>query len=172
MPRGGARPGAGRPKKPLADKIIEGNPGKRDIMVLKFNPNNSKTDKSKKAKLPTYLDIVAKEGNDDLPKASEIYTMFANFIEQAGCLEFVTEALIEDFAFLRRAYLECEVMNRKIGRIVNGGKRSPYVSMALDYQKSAMAVYIQIWQIVAQNSETKFEGGGNAFLDALKNRGY
>jgi len=36
MPWGGARPGAGHPQKPLAEKIMEGNPGKREITVVKF----------------------------------------------------------------------------------------------------------------------------------------
>ena len=34
--RGGARLGAGAKKKPLADKIAEGNPGKRNITVINF----------------------------------------------------------------------------------------------------------------------------------------
>ena len=182
MPRGGARPGAGRPKKPLADKIIEGNPGKRELTKLKFPGNgkqelgfekNSNTQKSKPGaafRLPSYLDMVAKEGGDVLPPASEIYRMLADWIAGAGCLEFVAPNLVEDFAFLRRAYLECEYMNRRLGRIASG-KRSPYVNMALDYQKAMMAVYNQIWLIVSQNCETKYEGK-NEFLEMLKNRGF
>jgi len=182
VPRGGARPGAGRPKKPLADKIIEGNPGKRDLTKLKFPADeksnagfekNSKPQKSKPgatARLPSYLDMVAKEGGDVLPPASEIYKMLWDWIAGAGCSDFVAPNLVEDFAFLRRAYLECEYMNRKLGRIASG-KRSPYVNMALDYQKAMMAVYNQIWLIVSQNCETKYEGK-NEFLEMLKNRGF
>ena len=33
---GGARPGAGKKKKPLADKVLEGNPGKRQLQVIEF----------------------------------------------------------------------------------------------------------------------------------------
>ena len=33
--RGGARIGAGAKKKPLADKIAEGNPGKRALTVIR-----------------------------------------------------------------------------------------------------------------------------------------
>ena len=33
---GGARIGAGQKKKPLSDKIAEGNPGKRKLTVLDF----------------------------------------------------------------------------------------------------------------------------------------
>lgn len=35
--RGGARVGAGAKKKPLADKIAEGNPGKRALTVIDFD---------------------------------------------------------------------------------------------------------------------------------------
>lgn len=179
MPRGGARPGAGRPKKALADKILDGNPGKRELTKLNFPANeNSKvksnaenSKKSKPYRMPSYLDMVAKEGGDVLPPASEIYKILADWIEGSGCAEFVAPNLVEDFAFLRRAYLECEYMNRKMGRIASG-KRSPYVNMALDYQKAMMTVYNQIWLIISRNCEEKYDGGKNAFLEMLKNRGF
>ena len=34
--RGGARIGAGAKKKPLAERIAEGNPGKRELTVIDF----------------------------------------------------------------------------------------------------------------------------------------
>ena len=34
--RGGARAGAGAKRKPLADKIAEGNPGRRKLTVIDF----------------------------------------------------------------------------------------------------------------------------------------
>jgi len=66
MPRGGARAGAGRPKKSLSDKLLEGNPGKRELTALRFggdnNSNNSAAGNSKESKkstaiskLPSYL---------------------------------------------------------------------------------------------------------------------
>jgi len=182
MPRGGARVGAGRPKRPLADKILEGNPGKRELTVLKIpteNQTGNHTEDSKtrysqisknKSKLPTYFDITAKEGGDVLPPASVIYKVLADFIAGAGCTEVVAPILLEDFAFLRRGYLECEYMNRKLGRIASG-KRSPYVNMALDYQKAMMAVFNQIWLVISRNCEEKYEGK-NAFLEMLTNRGF
>lgn len=171
MPRGGARPGAGRPKKPLADKILEGNPGKRELTKLKFKSDkNSNAEKSEKSKTPTYIDMVAKEGGDVLPQASEIFAALTDYIARAGCTEFVTNNLVEDFAFLRRAYLECEWMNRKMGRIANG-RRSPYVNMALDYHKSMMQVYNQIWLIIKDNSEEKLESK-NEFLELLKSKDF
>ena len=40
MASGGARPGAGRPKKAVTQKILEGNPGKRPIEVVNFTTDN------------------------------------------------------------------------------------------------------------------------------------
>jgi hypothetical protein len=120
--------------------------------------------------MPSYLDMVAKEGGDVLPPASEIFAILTAWVESSGCGDIVAPSLVEDFAFLRRGYLECEYMNRKLGRIASG-KRSPYVNMALDYQKAMMAVYDKIWLIVSQNCETKVEGK-NEFLAMLMNRGF
>ena len=187
MPRGGARPGAGRPKKPLSDKVLEGNPGKRELTVVQFDerkkskPENSNTGiqtgiqrKNQTAQpprgMPSYLDMIAKEGGETLPPAGEIFSMLTAWVEGSGCGDIVAPNLVEDFAFLRRAYLECEYMNRKLGRIASG-KRSPYVNMALDYQKAMMAVYNQIWTIISQNSQASVEGK-NEFLTMLMNRGF
>ena len=37
MASGGRRPGAGRPKKAAAQKILEGNPGRRPIEVVNLS---------------------------------------------------------------------------------------------------------------------------------------
>ena len=40
MGKRGPKPGTGgRPKKPLADKITDGNPGKRPLTVIDFKDN-------------------------------------------------------------------------------------------------------------------------------------
>jgi hypothetical protein len=62
-------------------------------------------------------------------------------------------------------------MNRTRGRIANG-KRSPYVTMAVDYNKQAMAIYDRVWNIIARNSEQPYSDGKNEFLNLLANRGF
>ena len=165
MPKGGARPGAGRPKKPIAEKLLDGNPGKKPITVLKFENELQNLPLP-----PSYLDIASQEGDDTLPKASEIYNALAYYIDRAGCTSFVSPALIEGFAYLWRSFLECEYVNKKHGRIVKG-KRSPYVQMSIDYAKAAHQFYAQIWSIISQNSTAKFEGK-NDFIEMLTNRGF
>ena len=166
MPRGGYRPNAGRKKRPLADKLLEGNPGKRELTVVRFQnqAENSTT------KPPTFLEQCGREGDETLPSAAELFQLLREFVISSGCEAIVAPNLIEDFAHLRRAFLECEYMNRKMGRIANG-KRSPYVSMAVDYSKQAMTIFDRIWNVMSQNSEQPYEGK-NAFLQLLQNRGF
>ena len=178
MPSGGKRPGAGRPRKPLTSRIEEGvdKVSHKKPKVLEFPSENSEVNqnkKSKKSKLPTFLEMSSKEGNASLPSALTIYEQTLEWVIASGCEKFVPKQLIEDFAFTRRSYLESEYMNKKLGRMVQGGKQSPYVRSAIEYLKQTTALYREIWQIVAQNSTTDFTGNGsNAFLEMLKNRGF
>ena len=182
VPSGGKRAGAGRPRKALSARIEEGVDAvsHRKPKVLDFPPenqNNQNIQKSKnqnsKLALPSFLDMTSKEGDDSLPSASDIYRQTLDWIVSAGCEKFVPPQLIEDFAFTRRGYLECEYMNKRLGRVLQGGKPSPYIRAALDYMKQATAFYREIWAIVAQNSTKDFTGNGsNAFLEMLTNRGF
>jgi len=188
MPSGGKRPGAGRPRKPLSVRVDEGvdKVSHRKPQVLDFPPDNqnqksnksnekSKNQNIQKSKpaLPSFLDMASKEGDETLPSASDIYTLMLEWVKSTGCERFVPPLLMEDFAFTRRSYLECEYMSKKLGRVMQGGKASPYVRHALEYAKQATAFYREIWAIVAQNSTKDFTGNGsNAFLEMLTNRGF
>jgi hypothetical protein len=46
-------------------------------------------------------------------------------------------------------------MNKKLGRIA-GGKRSPYVDMAVQYATLMRTAWDRIWQIVMQNTEKNY----------------
>jgi hypothetical protein len=175
MPSGGKRPGAGRPRKPLTARLEEGigTVSHKKPQVLAFPDENQNNSKIKKSKLPTFLDMASKEGGGDLPSATAIYEQTLEWVISSGCEKFVPKQLIEDFAFTRRSYLESEYMNKKLGRVIQGGKPSPYVRMAVEYLKQTTALYREIWQIVAQNSTTDFNGNGsNAFLEMLRTRGF
>ena len=173
MPRGGARTGAGRPRKPLTARIDEGIGEVKHSkpQVLEFPEPIPEV--SEAAPLPTFLEMSSKEGGGDLPSALDIYKQTLAWVADAGCERFVPKQLIEDFAFMRRSYLETEYMNKKLGRVIAGGKPSPYIKAALEYSKQTTALYREIWSIIAQNSTTDFNGNGsNAFLQLLANRGF
>jgi len=167
MPRGGARPGSGRKKKPLAEKILEGNPGRRPLKVVEFYGISA----NGKLTPPEFLKIASKEAADsDYPTADVIFCQVAEWLQGTGVAHLVSPTLIEDFAMNRRAYFETEYMNKKMGRIMNtgnGGKRSPYVDMAQAYYAMMRSAWDKIWAIVAQNSEKLYEGGSDDIMEKL-----
>ncbi len=65
-----ARIGAGQKKKPLADKILEGNPGRRKLMVMEFTDAAELEGES----MPPPRDyLAAKQKNGKTTLAVEIY---------------------------------------------------------------------------------------------------
>jgi hypothetical protein len=179
MSRGGYRPNAGRKKRPLAEKIEDGNPGKRPLTVLKFAHGLALSDGAP-PDLPKYLEQHGRECDEMLPSAQVLYDSINDLVARSGCADKISQHLIHDFVHLRRSYLEAEWAARKYGRAFSMvdkdgnkiGKRNPYVSIALDYQKAADVSYQRIWAIISQNCETKLENSGNAFLTLLAGRGF
>jgi hypothetical protein len=161
--RGGRRVGAGHPRSPLTEKLLTGNHGK-PITHLKVLPSDEEQ------KPDGFIMLDGIEGGFEIPTAESIYTIMRDFLERTGCVDVVPISLVEDFAFLRRSYLECEYMNRKKGRLIDGS-RSPYVAMALDYQKASLQVFNHIWSIVEKNSAEQYEKK-NDFLNMLTQRGF
>jgi len=173
MARGGARPGAGRKKKPLAEKILDGNPGKRPLTSVQFDEAIEDGGLAP----PDFLRIASKETAENYPTADLIFEQVAIWLQGTGVAHLVSQTLIEDFAINRRAFFECEYMNKRLGRIA-GGKRSPYVDMAVQYAGLMRTAWDRIWNIVAQNSEkllgSNRSGGEDIMerlLSAVPNRG-
>jgi hypothetical protein len=163
--RGGARPGAGRKPKPLAEKLLEGNPGKRPLKVTDWGlgcPHLAKHGVPETGHLtpPDFLKIASKETAENYPPADAIYSQVSVWLGGTGCAHLVSPTLIEDFAINRRAFFECEYMNKRLGRIT-GGKRSPYVDMAATYAGLMRVAWDRIWNIVAQNTERNY-GASNS----------
>jgi hypothetical protein len=190
MPRGGARTGAGRPRKTLDAQAKEkearrktlafhsidevpsgGSETIKESAVFEKSPSK-KGAALKKSAAPAFLSGASKEGSDDLPTAAEIYDMLLEYLKSVDCADCVPLNLVEDYSVLRRSFLEAEGMNRRYGRIANG-KKSPYVSMSVEYMKSASAVFNQIWLIVSKHADEKTgDVGRNSFLEMLQTRGF
>lgn len=69
--RGGARIGAGAKKKPLADKIAEGNPGKRTLTVIDFDNKAVDLEGQQMPKPSKLLSATQKDGKPLV--AEEVY---------------------------------------------------------------------------------------------------
>ena len=152
MARGGARNNAGRPSKPLDEKLLNGNPGKRPLKVLSFPelPVDA---------LPIPPDFLVEmaKGVGKAPSAEVIFVKVTAWLEKTGCLSFIAPDLITEYSLLKARWLECEAMNARHGLLakhpISGQPiASPYVRMGIEYLKSADTAWSRIWNVVTQNS--------------------
>jgi hypothetical protein len=160
MARGGKRVGAGRPPKPLAEKVLEGNPGKRPLYVIDFPDGAAVSD------LPSPPEFLAEaaKGEGKWPSADTIFRSVSVWLERTGCLPLISPEHIMDYALLKARWLECEAFNTKHGLLARHPVTkqpiaSPYVRMGIDYLKAADVAWTHIWEVISQNSLKDYSGG-------------
>ena len=93
--RGGARVGAGAKKKALADKITEGNPGRRRLTVTDFD-TTADLEGQPMPKPSALLSATQKDGRPLI--AAEIYEATWNWSAQRRCASLVSPQLLERYA--------------------------------------------------------------------------
>lgn len=146
--RGGYRPNAGRKKKPVEQKILEGNLGKREIQIVEFGENACVLPQTP----PDYLS----------DKAKEIYTKVYNWLLSIDCIKGILPYNLEEYAFCKARWMECEEMNTKHGLLVkdNNGKPmpSPFVGMAQQYLRQTNEVWNKIYMVIREAKLSKWDG--------------
>jgi len=147
MARGGYRMGAGRKRKPVQEKILEGNPGRRDIGILDFE---------------NAPDIPEKPPEYFSQRAKEIYAATITWLKNIGCTKGILPYNIEEYAFCKARWMECEEKNTQHGLLVKdqNGKAmpSPFVQMAQSYLKDTNDVWLKIYSVVRESKLKKWEG--------------
>ena len=148
MPSGGSRPGSGRPRKSLAQNLLDGNPGKRPVKVLKLN---------KQKQL-----LEALTPADYLPElAREVYFALVVWLENTGCLDHIFQGLIEEYALTKGRWLEAESQVTRFGMLAKNGSGqpviSPYVIASTEYLKAADRAWQKIFVIVKTNCTEEFK---------------
>ena len=103
--RGGARVGAGAKKKPIAEKIAEGNLGGRKLTVIEFS--DAANLKGQAMPEPNkMLEAVQKDGKALV--ASEIYKSTWKWLNERGCATLVSPQLLERYAMSVARWIQCE----------------------------------------------------------------
>lgn len=186
---GGARPGAGRKRKPLAEKILTAGNGHHKITKLKEpefeipieiseNTENQINNTDKIAQVnenanigimgndmpavSEYLRKMTKNTNENL--APEIYEKTWQWLKARGCEQFVKRELIEQYALYIARWVQCEEGINTYGLLAKHPTTgspiaSPYVSMGLNFLKHSNNIWNQIFQIVRENSSMVIDGG-------------
>lgn len=157
---GGARIGAGQKKKPLHDKILEGNPGRRPLTVVDFTDT---ADLSGQPMPPPreFLSVEQKSGKKTL--AVEIYETTWRWLDERRCAAMIPAQLIEQYSQSCARWIQCEEAISEFGFLAKhpttgNAIPSPYVAMGQSFMKQANNLWFQIYQVVRENNASDFKG--------------
>ncbi len=154
MPKGGARPGAGRKAKPLAQKLAEGNPGKRPLKKVEFDNTSYNP-----ANPPAYLADLEKKyiNTHTLVSPLEIYQETIAYLEPSECLHLIPAALIREYVMANYHMVQAhyELSNSTlVGKDIKGNVVvTSFTEAMLKLEKNLQATWQPIWEIVSKNSE-------------------
>lgn len=158
----GPQPGTGgRPRKSLAEKVTEGNPGKRKLKVLDFEQIATEPEGVDMPPPKEFLSAVQRDGST--LSARELYEEAWAWLKRRGCAELVSPALLERYAVSAARWIHCEEAVSKYGYL---GKhpissqpiQSPYVAMSQNYMKQTNRLWSEIFAIVRDNCSTEYKG--------------
>ena len=161
--RGGARVGAGKKRKSLEEKILEGKIDSDERISEKSSGNKTKPPKK-------YLTAEQKGGGKFY--ARQIYKETCDWVKAHGCDDFVPKQLIENYAQATARHVQAEEFLSTYGLIAKHPTTSepiisPFVKMSLDYMKQSQQSWYQIYAAVRDNATKGI--AGNSADDAMEN---
>lgn len=158
--RGGARPGAGRKRKPLAEKVEQSNPGHRPLKVLKFDdiPTVEGVDMPQPAEM-----LSAKQRDGKELQAKEVFEKTWLWLKERKCEKLVSPQLLERYAMCAARWVQCEEAITSYGLLgkhptCNTPIVSPFVSMSHNYMNQTNRLWNEIFGIVRENCASDYSG--------------
>ena len=154
--RGGPRPGLGRPKKALTDKIKDGTATGASVLPEPVDMEGVIVPPVKE-----YLKAAQKDGKDMC--AEQVYEDTYKWLTARSCEKLVNNQLIEQYAMSVSRWIQCEQAISEYGFLAKhpttgAAIASPYVSMSQSYMKQVNAIWYQIFQIVKENCSVEWSG--------------
>ena len=162
MGQRGPKPGTGgRPKKAIADKITDGNPGRRPLTVIDFGDSAADLEGQEMPKPSEFLSARQKDGSTLC--AAEIYENVWKWLAERGCAALVSPQLIERYAMASARWIQCEEAISTFGFLAKhpttgAAIQSPYVAIADKYMTQANRLWSEIYQIVRENCTGEYSG--------------
>ena len=161
MGKRGPQPGSGgRPKKPITEKIAEGNPGKRALTVIGFE-NTADLEGQPMPPPSELLSAIQKDGKP--LGADKLYVATWQWLADRGCTHLISPQLIEKYAMCTARWMQCEEATTTLGMLAkhpttSAPIQSPYVSMGNQYLSQANRLWSEIFQIVRENCTKEYTG--------------
>ena len=158
--RGGARAGAGAKRKPLADKIAEGNPGRRKLTVIDFQ-DTADLEGQPMPKPSAMLSATQKDGKTLV--AAEVFEKTWTWLAERGCAALVSPQLLERYAMSVARWIQCEEAITEYGFLAKhpttgNAIQSPYVAMSQNFMSQTNRLWMEIYQIVKENCSSEYGG--------------
>ena len=158
--RGPAAGQGGRPPKPLAEKVLDGNPGKRKLTVVEFPGSND----FHGVNMPLPREMLSAVQKDGKPLiASEIYERTWDWLNERGCASIVSPQVLERYAMSGARWIQCEAAITEYGFLAKhpttgNAIQSPYVAMSQNYMAQTNRLWYEIFQIVKENCAADYTG--------------
>ena len=157
---GGSRLGSGQKKKPLADKMLDGNPGKRQLQVIEFKASAE----LQGLPMPQPREMLSAVQKDGKPLvAATIYERTWAWLDQRGCAKIVSSQVLERYAMSAARWIQCETAITEYGFLAKhpttgSAIQSPYVAMSQNYMAQTNRLWFEIYQIVKENCAADYTG--------------
>ena len=161
MGKRGPAPGhGGRPPKPLAEKILDGNPGKRKLTVMEF-PNAAEFHAEEMPQPSAMLSAVQRDGS--ILQAGEIYKITWEWLDERGCSALISPQVLERYAMAAARWIHCEEIISSTGYLAKHPTtqmaiQSPYVAISQAYMSQTNRLWNEMYQIVRENCATSYTG--------------
>lgn len=142
--RGGARPGAGRKRKALADRIAEGKAMPAPMTL-------------EGVEMPDIKEYLTESQHTGELHADEVYRETWQWLSEKGCAQYVSQAQLEEYAMVTARWIQLERVISEYGFLskhptTGAPMTSPFVTMALAFLKQSTMIWYQILQIVKEHS--------------------
>lgn len=151
MPSGGARKGAGRKPKPLAEKLAAGNPGRRPLKKIEFSGGSTG-----RPKMPEYLRHMEKPALNFI-SIEEIFEKTLDHLEPSGCLNLIPVENICDYVMAKYYLIDAQYALSKTAIVGYNEKHeltvTSFTEAMLKLQKNVALTWGVIWDVVSRNSE-------------------
>lgn len=158
--RGGSRVGSGRKRKPLYEKLEDGNPGRRKLEVLEFTnaPDLQGQDMPKPREM-----LSAEQKDGKILDADEVYEETWNWLNERNVAHLIMPQLLERYAMSAARWMQCEEAVSEFGFLAKhpttgNAMQSPYVAMSQNFMSQTNRLWLEIYQVIRENSSTEFTG--------------
>ena len=156
--RGPLKGTGGRPRKPLVEKISDGNLGKRPLTVVDL-PEPADLTGEDMPPVKKFMKEQQRDGSDLC--AEEVYTETWQWLKNCGCEKLISAQVLQQYSMCVARWVLTEQAISKFGTLskhptTGAPIASPYVAMEQSYMKQANQLWATIYAVVRENCSKEF----------------